>query len=236
MMKRYENQEFTSRYDPDAILSFSDMEFVKCKFLGGGFGYRHAPDFSQRTSASNIIIKDCEVRKFGIGPALLSDIHIENLRSDVVIVWGAVLRHVTIKGRFDKLMIHGITGHGDIEVGQPGMYRYRELCDSFYNTIDWALDISQAEFDDFCIRTHGVPAHLIRRDPESQVVVQRQKAIEGDWRKIGVSGLTQIFFKTLIDEIVPASVLVAPKRNKKDCKDILEDIRKLRDAGIADAD
>ena len=234
MTQKFEKQEYFNRYDPDEILSFSDFEFVKCKFMGGGFGYRHTPDFSRRTSASNIRIVNCEARKFGIGPALLSDIHIENMRSDVVIVWGALFRHVTIKGRFDKLMIHGIPS--TCSIGSPEMFRYWETCDAFYVDVDWAIDIREAEFDDFCFRTRGVPAHLVRRDRETQVIVSREKAIQAKWRDLGLSGLTQIFFECLIRESSPSTVLVAPKRNKKNYKDVLADIEKLRDAGIAEPD
>jgi hypothetical protein len=232
-MRRFERQEFTNHYDPDAIVSFSDLEFVKCKFLGGGFGYRHSPDFSSRTSASNIRLIDCEAQKFGVGPALLRNIYVENLRCDLVIVWGALLQHVTIKGRCDNLMIHG-TPNSQVFGGE--LARYWDVCKAFYTDADWALDISEAEFEDFCLRTGGVPAQLIRRDPETQVVVRREEALRGRWRELGLSGLTQIFFKDLIEEESSANVLVAPKRSKKNFKPVLEDIRKLREAVIAELD
>lgn len=236
MMQRLEKQEFLNRCDPDAILAFSDQEFVKCKFLGGGFGYRHSPDFRRRTSARNIRIVDCESRKFGVGPALLEDIYIENFRCDLVTVWGALFKHVTIKGRCNSLMIHGITGQGDIDVGGKEVLNYRALCDEFYQTVDWALDIREAEFEDFWIRTRGVPTHLVLRDPETQAVVCRDKSIDGKWRDLGLSGLTQIMFKEFIRDALPSFILVAPKRHKQDFKDVLEDIRRLREAGIAEPD
>ena len=236
MLQRFEKQEFHNRCDPDAILAFSDIEFVKCKFLGGGFGYRYTPDFSRRTSAKDIRIINCESRKFGIGAALLEDVYIENFRCDLVTVWGALFKHVTIKGRCDSLMIHGITGQGDIEVGGKGVLPYRALCDEFYETVDWALDIREAEFEDFWIRTRGVPTHLVRRDPETQAVIRRDKAINGKWRELGLSILTQIMFKEFIADALPSFILVAPKRHKQDFKDVLADIRRLRDAGIAEPD
>lgn len=236
MMQKFEKQEFCGRCDPDAILAFRDLEFVKCKFLGGGFGYRHTPDFSQRTSATNIRVVDCQARKFGIGPALLENVFIENLNSDVTIVWGALFKHVTVNGRCDNLMIHGITGRGDIEVGGKGVLPYRTLCDDFYETVDWALDISEAEFGELWIRTRGVPTHLVRRDPETQAVIRREKAISGKWRELGLCALTQIMFKEFIRDELDSFILVAPKRGKQDFRDVLADIRRLRDAGIAELD
>lgn len=236
MTQRFEKQEFHNRLDPDAILSFSDLEFFKCKFLGGGFGYRYTPDFSRRTGARNIHIINCESRKFGIGPALLEDIYIENFRCDLVTVWGALFKHVTIKGRCDSLMLHGITGRGEMEPGGKGVLPYRALCDEFYATVDWALDIREAEFEDFWIRTRGVPSHLVRRDPETQAVIRRDKAIGGKWRDIGLCALTQIMFKEFMRDELDSFILVAPKRHKRDFQDVLADIRRLREAGIAEAD
>jgi hypothetical protein len=233
-MQHFEKQEFQNRHDPDVILAFRDCEFVKCKFMGGGFGYRHSPDFAQRTSAANIRIIKCESQKFSIGPALLEDIYVENFRGDLVTIWGALFRHVTIKGRCDKLMIHGITGQGDIDAGGVGVLPYRVLCDEFYASVDWALDIRDAEFDDFSIRTRGVPAHLIRRDPETQAILRREALIEGKWRELGLSAFSQLTIKEMIAGGQATDVLVAPKRDKKLCAHMLEDIRKLRESGMAD--
>lgn len=236
MTQRFEKQEINDYHDPDRIMTVSDLEFVKCKISSSGFGFRHSPDFSQRSSAKNIRLIGCQVRKCLIGPALLEDVHIENLNSDMIIVWGALFKHVTIKGRCDKLMIHGITGRGDIEVGGKGVLPYRALCDEFYESVDWALDISEAEFDDFSICTRGVPSRLVRRDSETQAVVRRQQALSGKWRGMRLSGLTQILFEDFMRDELDSFILVAPKRHKRDFENVLADIRRLREAGIAEPD
>ena len=228
--------EVSGYHDPDRVMTVADLEFIRCKFSASGFGYRHTSDFSRRSSARNIRIIDCQIRKCLIGPGMLEDIYIENLNSDVTIVWGALFNHVTIKGRCDKLMIHGITGQGDIDVGGRGVLPYRALCDDFYKSVDWALDISGAEFQDFSIRTRGVPTHLVRRDPETQAVVKRENAISGKWRDLKLSGLTQIIFKEFIQDGLPSVILVAPKRHKQHFSDVMADIRKLRETGIAELD
>ena len=84
MTSRFEKQVFEGFHDPEEIRTYSDLELIKCKFYGGGFGHRHTPDFSRRTTAERVILKDCEARKFCVGPALVRDILIENLRSDVI--------------------------------------------------------------------------------------------------------------------------------------------------------
>ena len=40
---------------------------------------------------------------------------------------------------------------------------------AFYQKIDWALDISRGEFRDLELK--GIPARLVRRDPETQLIV-----------------------------------------------------------------
>ena len=107
MTTRIEGQKFESIYDQKEISTYTDMEISKCKILGGGFGWRHSADYRRRTMAERILISNCEVRKFPIGPALFRDITIENLKSDVIIVYSALFEHVTFKVPCGNWMIHG---------------------------------------------------------------------------------------------------------------------------------
>lgn len=112
--------------------------------------------------------------------------------------------------------------------------RFDEANAAYYATVDWALDIAEAEFIEAEIQ--GVPARLIRRDPESQVVVTHEKALEGKWRRIDLAGTywaTSIEF--LLNRGDPDVVLVAPKR-ARDYRRLLDGLKKLRDAGVADPD
>ena len=79
MPTRFERRRFESCYDREDIRSYSNIELVKCEIYGGGFGWRNIKDFNRRTTAENIFISNCEVRKFPIGPGLFRDIVIENL-------------------------------------------------------------------------------------------------------------------------------------------------------------
>ncbi len=235
MITRIENQVFGNFNDSDKIVCYEDLEFIRCRFNGGGFGYRRASDYSQRSCAKNIRIVDCCVRGFGIGPAVLDGVFIQNVNCDLVTVWGALFKHVTIKGRCDKLMIHGIPT-SQIISDHVAKCDYWNLCDSFYAGVDWALDIREAEFFDFCIRTRGVPGHLIVRDAETQALVKAEKVREGRWRTVGIESLTGFMFKLLESEGGEDLVIVAPKRNKADFAEVMRDIRLLREAGIAEPD
>ena len=111
---------------------------------------------------------------------------------------------------------------------------FDEMNSSFYEMVDWALDISEARFMECDIRR--VPARLIRRDPETQVVVTREKALLGEWRNLDLSrtlwsGWIELFLKDGDADVV----LVAPKRHPK-FKEWLGGLKLLRDAGIAEPD
>lgn len=83
----------------------------------------------------------------------------------------------------------------------------------------------------------GIPARLIRRDPETQAVVTRQAALSGEWRELEwvqetVLGLgIQQMLKRGDDD----TVLVAERR-ARDFKQLLAGIQELRAAGVAEPD
>ena len=79
----------------------------------------------------------------------------------------------------------------------------------YYRNVEWALDISQAEFEELCLR--GFPVHLIRRDPETQIVMTREKALKGGWKHLEfqenlLPGLIDLF----LQREEPATLLIAP--------------------------
>lgn len=102
----------------------------------------------------------------------------------------------------------------------------------YYAAVDWALDISEGEFEECDLRR--VPAGLVRRDAATQVVVKRDVAMRGDWRKLDLS---RTYWASAIEGFIqegdPDIVLVAGKRQKK-FKDLLDGLKMLRDAGVAE--
>jgi hypothetical protein len=103
----------------------------------------------------------------------------------------------------------------------------------FYASVDWALDISEAEFREADIRC--IPATLIRRDPKTQAVVTREKAMEGRWRSLDLSKTwwAEQIQHMLDRDCAPDTILVAPKRNHR-FNDLVDGIRRLREAGVAE--
>jgi hypothetical protein len=104
----------------------------------------------------------------------------------------------------------------------------------YYRHVDWALDISEGEFKDLELR--GVPARLIRRDPETQVLITRKVALQGPWRDLDFrSNVTPACISLFLGRDEPDYVLVAPKRSRR-FRDCVADIELLRKAGIAEPD
>ncbi len=106
---------------------------------------------------------------------------------------------------------------------------------AYYESVDWALDISRAESVELQLR--GIPAELIRRDPETQVVVTRKAAMAGEWRELkSVQDSVYCFsLDRMLKQGAEDIVLVADKR-ARDFKQSYAAIHDLRAAGIAQPD
>jgi len=104
----------------------------------------------------------------------------------------------------------------------------------YYKGIDWALDISQAEFTSG--EVEGIPPELVRRDSETQVVLRSQAIKEGRWREVNLSGT---YWSPLLDAYAKEGmgdvVLIAPKA-APDFKALLKGLMALREAGIVEPD
>lgn len=102
-----------------------------------------------------------------------------------------------------------------------------------YETVDWAMDISEARFTGIEMSRCDIPARLIRRDPATQVVVTRESVSNGDWATASTdSGGWQIAIEDFLASGVPDTVLVACKRGRF-FKGQLAAIKRLRDMEVA---
>jgi hypothetical protein len=145
--------------------------------------------------------------------------------------WGAVFKHVVFKGKIGRIMISPlISGVAMGKLSQDNQKAFNEANGDFYSGIDWALDLREAEFEEADLR--GVPGNLILRDCNSQFLITREKAIEGKWKDIDLSGThwrTAIEF--FLEGRMQSELFVAPKRHPR-FRALLDGLWKLRDAGI----
>lgn len=228
-MKRFERQEFVQFYDDSSSSVFEDLEFVRCSFQSSAISI--ALDPYLRSTVRNVRLISCEQRGCSLWPAVIEDVLVENLKTNGVFqTWGAVFKHVVLRGKIGKIMISPFVAPSQATPIQQR--KFDEANSLYYADIDWAIDITEAEFEDFDVRR--VPAALVRRDAATQVIVKRTNALNGAWRDLDLSKThwrtaIELFLKDGDDDVV----LVAGKRHKK-FKDLLDGLKMLRDVGVAD--
>ncbi|MCY2924023.1 MAG: hypothetical protein NT031_01040 [Planctomycetota bacterium] len=173
----------------------------------------------QGCSLEAAIVEDCLVDGFDTSGQLLQ-------------IWGAVFNRVVLCGKIGRLMISWVV---DMVNRRSEVQRAFDTANSdYYRGVDWALDISRGEFKELDIR--GISASLIRRDPETQVVVTREKAIQGAWRELEFKVAPWRASLGLLLECEQSDiVLVVPKQHRR-FREYLADLQLLRKAGVAEPD
>lgn len=234
-MRVFENQTFERFYDRNSGVVFSDLEFHGCRFESCAISMTRDP--SLRSTVRNVRLINCEEVTCSLHTAIVEDVLIDGLKTSgaaggLFQTWGAVFKHVVLKGKVRRIMFSPAVAPG--LANQDQQQAFDDANAAYYRGVDWALDISEGQFEECEIQ--NVPAKLIRRDPETQVVVTRSKAAQGEWRKLDLSKthwpVSLNFFLNRGDKDI---VLVAPKRDKKFAA-LLDGLKKLRYAGVAEPD
>ncbi len=145
--------------------------------------------------------------------------------------WGAVFKHVTLRGRMGRIMTSDRIATGTATAAEQSAFD--EANAAYYAAVDWALDLREAEFTDEP-DFRGIPARLVIRDPDSQVVVTRERAMQGTWRQVDLSGTSwEAYIQGMLRDGYPDVILVAPKRSRK-FRDLLNGLMRLKDAGVTE--
>lgn len=231
-MQIYRNKQFEHFTDRDSGAVLADAEFHNCYFQGCALSITDDPE--KRCIIRNVKLVNCSQRGCSIDPAIVEDVLVDGFgtHGQAVQIWGAVFNRVVLRGNIDRLMISSVV---DVMGDKPHVqHAFDEANAEYYRHVDWALDISQAEFKELDIR--GLPARLIRRDPETQIVVTREKAAEGKWRDLPFrEGLWRSWLTSFLRADEADVVLVAPKRHRK-FRNYLADLKLLQEAGVAEPD
>ena len=234
-MKRIADRQFLSLFDDRRESRFENLQFERCVFTNCVLA--QSTDPAQRSQVRNVQLTNCQAVGCSIGPALLENVVVDGLATaDLLIVWGALFRHVTLKGRIGSLKLNA---YPDIDERNKALaLPFDQARAKFYDATDWALDISGAICGSF--DATGIPARLFLRDPVTQAVVRRSNVEQGNWRRKvpawnrhWVDVLDVIFD----DEAPEDTVLVAPKAARKaKLQTLIEGLDNLRQLGVADPD
>lgn len=195
-------------------------------------------DVKKISTVQNVDMLDCVENGCDVGPAILRDVSIHNLETrDLFILWSPFFDRVTLSGVIGKTKINA-SAHFSIDgkEQQP----FNKFRDKFYRKVDWALDIRKAKFKQF--EVYGVPGHLIKRDPETQILITRERALE--IVKPGWADKLECTVKWLPSSIEwflssgeKDEIWVAPMAAPKATRDpILKGLQEFRKIGLAEPD
>lgn len=203
------------------------IECIECSFINGVFGYNGSWEKGNQDSLCDAVISNAKVHGCLVGPAIVRRSIFSNICGDLLICWGTLFDRVKILGRFDALMLNSFPQFG---LDEKGKERYRERRGKFYRDVEWALDISKAEFSDFCIKSDAVPLSKLILDPETQFIVD-VSAVRGQVDVLPVSSYTKIMISQVLIERGVECLLVAPKLDRDLFGTIMRDADVLRDVG-----
>lgn len=235
MPQVFKNETFRNFRDRESGAIFSDLEFRRCRFEVAGVSITLEP--AKRSTFRRIKFVQCEQDKCIIWPGIIEDVVIDGLDTGRLLIANAcAYKHVVLRGEVGNIKICRTIPW----VSGPAGYlvRRQEAMDranaEYYQGVDWALDISQAEFTSG--EVEGIPPELVRRDPETQFVLRSHAIKDGRWRKVNLSGT---YWSPLLDayskEGVGDVILIAPKA-APDFKPLLKGLIALREAGIVEPD
>lgn len=231
-MRAFSNETFDGWDEFDSGRTHQDVQFVGCTFQSCSLALGER-DLTKRARVINAELRKCTVAACSVTATVFEDVLVDGLKtSGLFQTWAAVFKHVTLRGKVDRVMFSPF-----FHPGYPESAFQKEVARAnaeFYAAADWALDIREAEFKDFDCR--GVPSRLVRRDPETQVMVTRERALGcGDALRAGGPYWESWLKLFLQDGWYEDAVLVAPKRDPKR-KELVAGLRELRRHGVAEVD
>jgi len=227
-MKTLDGANIEMKFD-DGGSTFVDAIYTNCIFDNCGLSLCKRPE--KMSKVKRISVHGCHAVNSSVGPCEFEDVLIHDLKTNpILLIWSSFFRRVTLSGKIGKMNVN-VEPWGfctDVDV----LSRFSKARADFYRETDWALDISRARFLDFNCR--GVPFDLIRRDPETQVVLCKvdfpgvHALDEGfNERFPEVYSHLKGFSKSDDQEVLLVVPLAAPKSRKDDWRGGIAELRAL---------
>lgn len=146
-------------------------------------------------------------------------------------VFGGTARHVVLRGRLGSL----IWNPPYEWLGKEWKTDLLDHIKAFYSTVDWAIDVSEARFQSVPAFRFGPPGDLIRRDPATQALVKRARALTFDWKALGRRiGVWRVVLEDLVTFPWPESIVLIPAILGSRHREEIEGIELLRSVGLAE--
>jgi hypothetical protein len=173
---------------------------------------------------------DCRAHHGEFEGTILDGVLVDGLRTTHPVFLRAVrLRHVVLRGRIGAVGFHPLPFSLRRPI-VPGLWL--DAARRFYAGVDWALDISEGSFNDLDLRPGAVPTALVRRDPETQVVVTRGRLHGFALDEVDFLGTTwRLPLEWLLESDAEDVILAMPRGERRKYVDVLT---QLRDAGLVE--
>lgn len=189
------------------------------------------------TLLRNVVLQNARHINCDIHTAALQDVLLHDMKregSAPLFLWGCVFKHVQIKGRVAGLKINRsispVPGVPDEERAA-----WDQLTIEFYRSVDWALDIADAQFSGG-VSFEAIPGDKVRINRETQALVRRSALQGNDWWRTYDFGVTpmKVEIKSFLERSLFESVIVAARTESKYAKQDIAAINALRLSGLAE--
>jgi hypothetical protein len=228
-MRQIKDHTFIVVRDVHVGSVFSDISLNGCMFDNCSLSRQN--NLAKRTIVRKVVADKCRFIGCQIGPAKFIDCHVMNSTSnDLSIFWGAVFKHVKVSGKLTSIKINTkITSLPEENV----QALYDADRKTFYQSIDWALDLSEVKLSSFSC--DGIPVRLFRLDHETQGAVILEN-LPTNWKNIvkdDNAWLPWLLHNLCLSN--PEIVLITPLTRPKNVRDkFLNDLKELRQMGIVE--
>lgn len=228
-MQKIEGQEFRMALDKGNA-HFHDLHLHDCAFDNCGQSMVKHPQRMSRVR--NVTLSQCRVLNSEIKPCVFEDVVVEDLSTNpILLVWASLFRRVTLKGKIGKLNLN-LTPEAFC-TDADRLRHFETARAAFYAETDWALDISEARL--LGLRCEGVPLHLIRRDPQTQVILDKrgryrgQQALDASFAKAFpvADSVLRGFDESDKPAMLLAASLGAPKKRRDEELGAIAELRTL---------
>jgi hypothetical protein len=202
--------------------TYSGLDLDRVTFASCVLGQQDDPEFG--FVVSDVTATRCRADNCSVQGVRFEDVTLDGLSTKNQQLGGCLFKHVTLKGKIGPILTT------PVHRGVPEQIRtaMNAAILAYYKDVDWALDISAAEFSDADF--YMVPGDLVRRDPETQFLLRRDVVVPAkDQLPIGPSIAASRFESTPFDSIVA----VVGRRSKNFARD-LDEFEQVRKAGLAE--
>jgi hypothetical protein len=131
---------------------------------------------TDRCTIRSVSVFRCEHWACSAHGVLFEDVTVEDIRGSGTarsFLWGCVYSRVVLQGWISGLLFRWQVDPNDLHASKRFLISNRAL----YESIEWALDITEAKFS-FLQCLTGIPPQLVRLNPQVHFVLKHQAAVQ----------------------------------------------------------